>query len=39
MTTTTDFAKYLSRYLSEYLPHERNRYLPTGMLLYNSLTT
>lgn len=24
MTTTTDFAKYLSRFLSEYLPHERN---------------
>lgn len=24
MTTTTDFAKYLSRFLSEHLPHERN---------------
>lgn len=24
MATTTDFAKYLSRFLSEYLPHERN---------------
>lgn len=24
MTTTTDFAKHLSRFLSEYLPHERN---------------
>lgn len=24
MTTTTDFAKYLSRFLTEYLPHERN---------------
>jgi site-specific recombinase XerD len=24
MTTSTDFAKYLSRFLSEYLPHERN---------------
>ena len=24
MITTTDFAKYLSRFLSEYLPHERN---------------
>ena len=24
MTTTTDFARHLSRFLSEYLPHERN---------------
>ena len=24
MTTATDFAKHLSRFLSEYLPHERN---------------
>lgn len=24
MITTTDFAKYLSRFLTEYLPHERN---------------
>lgn len=24
MTTTTDFAKFLSRFLTEYLPHERN---------------
>lgn len=24
MTTATDFAKQLSRFLSEYLPHERN---------------
>lgn len=24
MTTTTDFAKHLSRFLTEYLPHERN---------------
>lgn len=24
MTTTTDFAKHLSRFFSEYLPHERN---------------
>ncbi len=24
MITTTDFAKYISRFLSEYLPHERN---------------
>lgn len=24
MITTTDFAKYLSRFFSEYLPHERN---------------
>jgi site-specific recombinase XerD len=24
MTTTTDFAKHLSRFLAEYLPHERN---------------
>lgn len=24
MTTTTDFAKHLSRFLVEYLPHERN---------------
>jgi integrase/recombinase XerD len=24
MTTATDFAKYLTRFLSEYLPHERN---------------
>lgn len=24
MTTTTDFARYLTRFLSEYLPHERN---------------
>lgn len=24
MTTTTDFAKHLSRFLSDYLPHERN---------------
>lgn len=24
MTTTTDFAKYLSRFISEHLPHERN---------------
>lgn len=24
MVTNTDFAKYLSRFLSEYLPHERN---------------
>lgn len=24
MTTTTDFAKHLSRFLSEHLPHERN---------------
>lgn len=24
MTTRTDFAKYLTRFLSEYLPHQRN---------------
>ena len=24
MKTSTDFAKYLSRFLSEYLPHHRN---------------
>jgi hypothetical protein len=24
MITTTDFAKHLSRFFSEYLPHERN---------------
>lgn len=24
MTTSTDFAKYLTKFLSEYLPHERN---------------
>lgn len=24
MTTTTDFAKYLTRFLSDYLPHQRN---------------
>lgn len=33
MTTTTDFAKYLSRFLSEYLPHERN-VSPNTILAY-----
>lgn len=31
MTTATDFAKYLSRFLSEYLPHERNMSKNTGI--------
>lgn len=33
MITTTDFAKYLSRFLSEYLPHERN-VSPNTILAY-----
>ncbi len=33
MITTTDFARYLSRFLSEYLPHERN-VSPNTILAY-----
>lgn len=33
MITTTDFAKYLSRFLAEYLPHERN-VSPNTILAY-----